>query len=97
MTEKALFPQQITFKLGDDTIVKWYKKLPTKALAMSWLKAYRLAEKYHPEYSMSSKTRASAYDPRGRQGIGLNYIPQPGRLSCAWLHDLAGGSAFHYN
>ena len=45
MTEKALFPQQITFKLGDDTIIEMVQKLPTaKALAMSWLKALRLAE-----------------------------------------------------
>ena len=37
--------------------------------------SYRLAEKYgHPEYSMSvKKQELPAYDPRGQQGIGLNY------------------------
>ena len=37
--------------------------------------SYRLAEKYgHPEYSMSvKKQEMPAYDPRGVQGIGLNY------------------------
>lgn len=37
--------------------------------------SYRLAEKYgYPEYSMSvKKQELPAYDPRGQQGIGLNY------------------------
>lgn len=37
--------------------------------------SYRLAEKYgHPEYSMTvKKQELPAYDPRGQQGIGLNY------------------------
>ncbi len=37
--------------------------------------SYRLAEKYgHPEYSMSvKKQEMPAYDPRGVQGIGLQY------------------------
>lgn len=37
--------------------------------------SYRLGEKYgHPEYSMSvKKQELPAYDPRGQQGIGLNY------------------------
>ncbi|MDD4563208.1 MAG: aldehyde ferredoxin oxidoreductase C-terminal domain-containing protein, partial [Syntrophomonadaceae bacterium] len=37
--------------------------------------SYRLAEKYgHPEYSMSvKKQEMPAYDPRGQQGIGLEY------------------------
>jgi aldehyde:ferredoxin oxidoreductase len=37
--------------------------------------SYRLAEHYgHPEYSMSvKKQELPAYDPRGQQGIGLNY------------------------
>lgn len=37
--------------------------------------SYRLAEKYgHPEFSMSvKKQEIPAYDPRGQQGIGLNY------------------------
>jgi len=37
--------------------------------------SYRLAEHYgHPEYSMSvKKQEMPAYDPRGVQGIGLNY------------------------
>lgn len=37
--------------------------------------SYRLADKYgHPEYSMSvKKQELPAYDPRGQQGIGLNY------------------------
>lgn len=37
--------------------------------------SYRLAESYgHPEYSMTSKKQElPAYDPRGQQGIGLNY------------------------
>lgn len=37
--------------------------------------SYRLAEKYgHPELSMSTKKQEyPAYDPRGAQGIGLNY------------------------
>ena len=37
--------------------------------------SYRLAESYgHPEYSMSAKKQEfPAYDPRGVQGIGLNY------------------------
>jgi aldehyde:ferredoxin oxidoreductase len=37
--------------------------------------SYRFAEKYgHPEYSMSvKKQEMPAYDPRGVQGIGLNY------------------------
>ncbi len=37
--------------------------------------SYRLAEKYgHPEYSMSAKKQElPAYDPRGQQGIGLEY------------------------
>ena len=37
--------------------------------------SYRLADSYgHPEYSMSVKKQETpAYDPRGVQGIGLNY------------------------
>ncbi len=37
--------------------------------------SYRLASKYgHPEYSMTTKKQEMpAYDPRGVQGIGLNY------------------------
>lgn len=37
--------------------------------------SYRLGERYgHPEYSMSvKKQEMPAYDPRGVQGIGLNY------------------------
>ena len=37
--------------------------------------SYRLAESYgHPEYSMTvKKQELPAYDPRGQQGIGLNY------------------------
>ncbi|MGI6435514.1 MAG: aldehyde ferredoxin oxidoreductase family protein [Syntrophomonadaceae bacterium] len=37
--------------------------------------SYRLAEKYgHPEFSMTvKKQELPAYDPRGQQGIGLNY------------------------
>ena len=37
--------------------------------------SYRLAESYgHPEFSMSvKKQELPAYDPRGQQGIGLNY------------------------
>src|SRR5690606_10269012 len=37
--------------------------------------SYRLAEKYgHPEFSMTvKKQELPAYDPRGLQGIGLNY------------------------
>lgn len=37
--------------------------------------SYRLADKYgHPEYSMTvKKQELPAYDPRGQQGIGLNY------------------------
>lgn len=37
--------------------------------------SYRLAQKYgHPEYSMTvKKQEMSAYDPRGVQGIGLNF------------------------
>ena len=37
--------------------------------------SYRLAEKYgHPELSMTSKKQEyAAYDPRGVQGMGLNY------------------------
>ncbi len=37
--------------------------------------SYRLAEKYgYPEYSMTAKKQEMpAYDPRGQQGIGLNY------------------------
>ncbi len=37
--------------------------------------SYRLAEKYgYPEYSMTVKGQElPAYDPRGQQGIGLNY------------------------
>ena len=37
--------------------------------------SYRLAEKYgHPEYSMTvKKQELPAYDPRGQQGIALNY------------------------
>ncbi|MDD2585735.1 MAG: aldehyde ferredoxin oxidoreductase family protein [Syntrophomonadaceae bacterium] len=37
--------------------------------------SYRLGEKYgHPEYSMSAKKQElPAYDPRGQQGIGLEY------------------------
>jgi aldehyde:ferredoxin oxidoreductase len=37
--------------------------------------SYRLAESYgHPEYSMTCKKQEMpAYDPRGVQGIGLNY------------------------
>ncbi len=39
------------------------------------LGSYRLAESYgHPEYSMTTKKQEMpAYDPRGVQGIGLNY------------------------
>ncbi len=39
------------------------------------LGSYRLAELYgHPEYSMTAKKQElPAYDPRGVQGIGLNY------------------------
>ena len=37
--------------------------------------SYRLAEKYgYPEFSMTAKKQEMpAYDPRGQQGIGLNY------------------------
>lgn len=37
--------------------------------------SYRLADQYgHPEYSMTvKKQELPAYDPRGQQGIGLNY------------------------
>src|SRR5665811_550115 len=37
--------------------------------------SYRLAESYgHPEFSMTvKKQEMPAYDPRGVQGIGLNY------------------------
>jgi len=37
--------------------------------------SYRLAESYgHPEFSMTAKKQElPAYDPRGQQGIGLNY------------------------
>lgn len=37
--------------------------------------SYRLGEKYgHPEFSMTvKKQELPAYDPRGQQGIGLNY------------------------
>src|SRR5665647_1795091 len=47
--------------------------------------SYRLAESYgHPEYSMTCKKQEMpAYDPRGVQGIGLNYATGS-RRGCRW-------------
>ena len=61
-----------------EAIVKWTERMGRGETALGKLMAkgsYRLCEHYgHPEISMSvKKLELPAYDPRGIQGIGLNY------------------------
>ena len=79
MTEKGIIPRSKShLSWGDaDTIIEMVQKTAYREGFGDELAegSYRLAEKYgHPEYSMSSKKQElPAYDPRGQQGIGLNY------------------------
>ncbi len=79
MMEKGFIPQEkVELCWGDAdmlvemTIKTAYREGFGDELAEG---SYRLAEKYgHPEFSMSvKKQELPAYDPRGQQGIGLNY------------------------
>ena len=79
MLEKGLIPRdKSVMSWGDaDTMVELtrmtaYREGFGDELAEG---SYRLAESYgHPEFSMTvKKQELPAYDPRGQQGIGLNY------------------------
>ena len=61
-----------------EAIAKWTERMGRGETALGKLMAqgsYRLCQHYgHPEFSMSvKKQELPAYDPRGIQGIGLNY------------------------
>lgn len=79
MVEKGLIPREkADLKWGDiDMLVEMTRKTAYREGFGDELAegSYRLAEKYgHPEYSMSAKKQElPAYDPRGQQGIGLEY------------------------
>ncbi|MGI6066627.1 MAG: aldehyde ferredoxin oxidoreductase family protein [Bacillota bacterium] len=78
--KKIIPPEDVDFPLnwGDgDALVEMVKMTAHRKSFGDLLAegSYRLAEKYgHPEYSMTvKKQELPAYDPRGQQGIGLNY------------------------
>ncbi|MFW5904353.1 MAG: aldehyde ferredoxin oxidoreductase family protein [Candidatus Saliniplasma sp.] len=79
--EKGIMPEEDTeldLEFGNaEAMVEAVKKTANKEGIGKLLAkgSYRLAEHYgHPELSMSSKKQEyPAYDPRGIQGIGLNY------------------------
>ncbi|MDD4510711.1 MAG: aldehyde ferredoxin oxidoreductase family protein [Oscillospiraceae bacterium] len=59
-------------------LVEWTKRMGDPETELDWLMSSgsaRLCEHYgHPEFSMSvKKQELPAYDPRGIQGIGINY------------------------
>lgn len=63
---------------SSEALVEWTKRMGDPETEMDWLMSAgsaRLCEHYgHPEYSMSvKKQEMPAYDPRGIQGIGINY------------------------
>jgi len=79
MVEKGIIPRSVAdLRWGDgaalvDLVTKTaYREGFGDELAEG---SYRLADKYgYPEYSMTAKKQEMpAYDPRGQQGIGLNY------------------------
>ncbi len=81
MAEKKLIPEEDVdgeLRWGDcDMLVEMIRKTAYREGFGDKLAegSYRLAESYgHPEYSMTvKKQELPAYDPRGQQGIGLNY------------------------
>ena len=81
MSVKGLIPREDTdmeLQWSDpDLLVEMVKKTAYRDGFGNCLAegSYRLAESYgHPEFSMTSKKQElPAYDPRGQQGIGLNY------------------------
>jgi len=79
MVEKGFIPREkADLNWGDtDMLVEMTRKTAYREGFGDELAegSYRLAEKYgHPEYSMSAKKQElPAYDPRGQQGIGLEY------------------------
>lgn len=81
MWEKGLIPRddlETEFTWGDaDNLVEMTRKTAYREGFGDKLAegSYRLAESYgHPEYSMTAKKQEMpAYDPRGQQGIGLEY------------------------
>ncbi len=81
MYEKGLIPQddmETPMRWGDcDMLVEMTRKTAYREGFGDKLAegSYRLAESYgHPEFSMSvKKQELPAYDPRGQQGIGLEY------------------------
>lgn len=79
MVEKGFIPREkADLRWGDtDMLVEMTRKTAYREGFGDELAegSYRLAEKYgHPEYSMTvKKQELPAYDPRGQQGIGLNY------------------------
>jgi len=81
MYQKKLIPAEdveVPLTWGDgDLLVEMVKKTAYREGFGDKLAegSYRLAEKYgHPEYSMTvKKQELPAYDPRGQQGIALNY------------------------
>ena len=79
MVEKGFIPREkADLNWGDtETLVEMTRKNAYREGFGDELAegSYRLAEKYgHPEYSMSAKKQElPAYDPRGQQGIGLEY------------------------
>ncbi len=81
MVEKGFIPEEDTgteMRWSDpDLLVDMVKKTAYREGFGNQLAegSYRLAESYgHPEFSMTvKKQELPAYDPRGQQGIGLNY------------------------
>ena len=81
MVEKGFIPEEDTateMRWSDpDLLVDMVKKTAYREGFGNLLAegSYRLAESYgHPEFSMTvKKQELPAYDPRGQQGIGLNY------------------------
>jgi aldehyde:ferredoxin oxidoreductase len=79
MVEKGIIPRSVAdLRWGDGaTLVDLVSKTAYRQGFGDELAegSYRLADKYgYPEYSMTvKKQEMPAYDPRGQQGIGLNY------------------------
>ena len=79
MVEKGIIPRSVAdLRWGDGaTLVDLVSKTAYRQGFGDELAegSYRLADKYgYPEYSMTAKKQEMpAYDPRGQQGIGLNY------------------------
>lgn len=79
MLERGIIPRDVTkMTWGDaETMVELVRKTAYREGFGDELAegSYRLGEKYgHPEFSMTvKKQELPAYDPRGQQGIGLEY------------------------